>query len=54
MCQMKDSEQCQELRLGWVLDNNNNQLMAVRTDEGWREIMVMTHFLLSFNCCLGC
>ena len=37
---MSDTEQCRELELGWVVDMDNNQEMAVRTEAGWRRIMV--------------
>ena len=40
VCRMGDTEQCRELVLGWVVDTNNKQEMAVRTEDGWRRIMV--------------
>ena len=40
MCRMGDTEQCRELVMGWVVDTNNKQEMAVRTEDGWRRIMV--------------
>ena len=37
---MGDTEQCRELVMGWVVDTNNKQEMAVRTEDGWKRIMV--------------
>lgn len=37
---MGDTEQCRELVLGWVVDSDNKQEMAVRTGDGWRKILV--------------
>ena len=37
---MGDTEQCRELALGWVVDSDNKQQMAVRTGDGWRKILV--------------
>ena len=40
MCRMGGEVECREVSVAWVLDQTNNQVMAVRTEEGWREIMV--------------
>ena len=39
---MGDTEQCRELALGWVVDTDNKQQMAVRTGDGWRKILVIS------------
>ena len=54
VCRMGDTEQCRELALGWVVDTDNKQQIAVRTGDGWRKILVMnlnimvTIMILSF------
>ena len=40
VCRMGDTEQCKELVLGWVVNSDNKQEMAVRTGDGWRKILV--------------
>ena len=42
VCRMGDTEQCRELALGWVVDTDNKQQMAVRTGDGWRKILVIS------------
>ena len=46
VCRMGDTEQCRELVLGWVVDTNNKQEMAVRTEDGWRKIMVSSFLVI--------
>ena len=40
MCRMGGEVECKEVSVAWVLDNNNKHIMAVRTEDGWREILV--------------
>ena len=46
VCRMGDTEQCRELALGWVVDTDNKQQMAVRTGDGWRKILVMNIIIM--------
>ena len=47
MCRMSNMQECKEMTMGWILDNNNNQRMAVKMEDGWREIMVMESIIFS-------
>ena len=40
MCRVGGEVECREVSVAWISDNNNKQVMAVRTVDGWREIMV--------------
>lgn len=40
MCRMSNMEECKEMTMGWILDRDNNQRMAVKMEDGWREIML--------------
>ena len=44
MCRMGGEVECKEVSVAWIRDNNNKHVMAVRTEEGWREIMVSLHY----------
>ena len=49
MCRMSNMEECREMTMGWILDNNNNQRMAVKMEDGWREIMVWIESCLDID-----
>ena len=36
------------MTMGWILDTDNNQRMAVKMEDGWREIMVIKTILLLY------
>ena len=40
MCRMREEVECREVRVAWLLDNTDREVMAVKTEEGWREIML--------------
>ena len=46
MCRMGGEVECREVSVAWVRDNNNKHVMAVRTEDGWREIMVSVDCLV--------
>ena len=50
MCRMSNMEECREMTMGWILDNNNNQRMAVKMEDGWREIMVIESIMFIRVC----
>ena len=40
MCRVGGEVECREVSVAWVRDRTDTRVMAVRTEEGWREIMV--------------
>ena len=40
MCRMREAVECQEVRVAWIMDQTDREVMAVKTNEGWREIML--------------
>ena len=40
MCRVRENVECRGVTVAWVTDNTNTELMAVKTEEGWREVKV--------------
>ena len=49
MCRVGGEVECQEVSVAWLRDNNNKHVMAVRTDLGWREIMVSARGYIAYG-----